>query len=183
MPDDQSPEQRMAPSRRAVMKGIAAVVAVGTLPAELRAAPSAPIFDFLAASSKLTGIGLDRSYAELGAVIWSLLTLEDDTGPRQLVKTVVSAPDWENRLAPLGLTATAKAVLTAWYNGTVDIAPSHLAHPTVTGLFGDLAAQAQDGQAVTVMVTYDEAVVWRSCDFTKPSATCGGPFGYWQEPA
>jgi|AGTN01.1.fsa_nt_gi Membrane bound FAD containing D-sorbitol dehydrogenase. len=168
------------------MKGIAAVAAVGGLPAGAFAARPADIIRFLAVSSELTGITLDRSYMELGEAILSLLTLDGDARMDSLTRAVSAGPGWEDRLAAAGLDPTARAVLTAWYQGTVEIAPQHFGYPAVVRLFGDLAARtdpARPGEPLTVLVTYDEAVVWRSCDFTKPSATCGGHFGYWQDPA
>jgi hypothetical protein len=44
---------------------------------------------------------------------------------------------------------------------------------------------SQDGgenPKVSKVVTYNDALAWTVCfDFTKPPATCGGPFGYWHE--
>ena len=33
-----------------------------------------------------------------------------------------------------------------------------------------------------VIVTHDEALVWRSADFLHPPGQCGGAFGYWSTP-
>ncbi len=33
-----------------------------------------------------------------------------------------------------------------------------------------------------VVVTHDEALVWRSADFLHPPAQCGGAFGHWSTP-
>jgi hypothetical protein len=34
----------------------------------------------------------------------------------------------------------------------------------------------------TVSETWDDALAWKACTFTKPPATCGGQTGYWAKP-
>ena len=52
----------------------------------------------------------------------------------------------------------AKDIMTAWYSGV---------HRTVQG---------------EALVTFNDALIWSSLDFTKPFASCGGETGYWAAP-
>jgi len=174
-----------AVSRRTVIKGMAAAAAV-CLPGRAMAAAAIPVDAFLAASSRLAGIALDASYTDLGETLWRLLTLDGAARMRAMVFLVNRVP--EDRLARelrrFGLGKTARTVLNAWYQGTVSILPRHFRDPVVLRALGDLSDRvdpAKPGRAVAAVFSYDEALVWRSCRFTKPSATCGGPFGYWQD--
>ena len=58
-------------------------------------------------------------------------------------------------LKAAGLTQTAETVVVALYTGTVE---------TPKG---------------TVVVSYDQALVWQACAWTKPNAFCGGETNYW----
>lgn len=174
-------------SRRSVIKGMAAAAAAACLPGKAIAAARIPVDAFLEASARLSGIPLDSSYTQLGETLWQLLTLEGTAKMRAMVVLVNRVPEkhLERELRRFGLTKTARTVLNAWYQGTVSILPKYFRNPVVLHALGDLSGQVdpkKPGRAVTAVLSYDEALVWRSCTFTKPSATCGGPFGYWQYP-
>lgn len=167
-------------SRRTVLEGLGAlgvVSATAALPFapasahaalqesaaddEIREAPD----DFLVLSSKLTGIPLDNSYIELGNRIWTALTptaaAEKDL--RELFFFMrMGKEDWETYIKATKKNVLAGKVALIWYTGAVDFTAT-------TG-----------GERV---ITYDNALAWRACTFTKPPANCGGPFGYWHDPA
>lgn len=167
-------------SRRTVLEGLGAlgvVSATAALPLapvsahaalqepaaddEIREAPA----DFLALSAKLTGIPLDNSYIELGNRIWTALT--PTAAAEKELRTLFSfmrmgKENWETYIKAAKKTALAGKVALIWYTGAVDFTAT-------TG-----------GERV---ITYDNALAWRACTFTKPPANCGGPFGYWHDPA
>ena len=58
-------------------------------------------------------------------------------------------------LKSAGLENAAEVVVVALYSGTVD---------TPKG---------------TVVISYDQALVWQACGWTKPNAFCGGQTNYW----
>jgi len=58
-------------------------------------------------------------------------------------------------LRSAGLERTAEIVVTALYTGTVE------------------------GPKGTIVVSYDQALIWQACGWTKPNAFCGGPTNYW----
>ena len=186
MSNDQGKTAATKASRRAVIKGMAAAAAAACLPSEAMAA-QLPISAFLDASSKLSGIALDQSYMQLGETLWHLLTLDGTVKMRALVFLVNHTPEehLERDLRLSRLEMTAQTVLSAWYRGMVSVLPKHFRDPVVLRSLGDLSGLVDPKhpkRAVSAVLTYDEALVWHSCTFTKPSATCGGPFGYWQNP-
>ena len=154
-------------TRRDVLAGLAGATALAALPAATASASASAIPDtFLAASSKLCGITLDKSYIQLANTIWQALTARGDRDLLRICRIAATAPDdatLERKLVngPL-LWPQTEALISAWYTGMVPV-----------------GAPAAAGSRV---ITYDDALAWTVCqDFTKPPATCGGPFGYWHD--
>lgn len=158
------------------------------LPVPAGAAPATtPPPDFVRASAILTGITLDRSYDQLAGDIWAMLTLHGDADYVRAVAIVATSPADQimAKLAEAGLTDTARAIMAVWYTGMISVAAADIGNPVVVRICGDLRGQIDQDHPtapVTGVITYDEALTWRACTFTKPSATCGGPFGYWFNP-
>ncbi|MBC7953877.1 MAG: hypothetical protein H7Z12_18920 [Rhodospirillaceae bacterium] len=159
------------PSRRLVLGGLTGMAAVALLPGcasrDTGCAGTCPS-DFVAASARLTGIELNGTYAQLAAQLWAELI---NLGRRdeldrviRLASTAHSDDDLEHRLTESGLMPTAQDIIRAWYTGAVTIADP-----------------GRPGMTETKVVNYNEALVWTACSFTKPPATCGGPFGYWHD--
>ena len=119
---------------------------------------------------------------QMADTLWALLALDGHVKLRLLVAAVNSAPEGrlDQILKALGLRKIARTVMTAWYSGSVQVPAKYAADPLVKRLTGETAAGSK--QPVTVVFNYDEALVWQACRFTKASATCGGPFGYWHLP-
>lgn len=174
-------------SRRGALGLALGAAALPALPGVALAQASLPPGDFVKASAILSGITLDRSYDQLAGDIWTMLTLGGSDDYVRVVRLVLTTPadQLTARLAEEGLTATAQAILSAWYTGMIAVPVSALDDPAVIRICGDLRGQIDPDhpdQPVTGIITYDEALTWRACTFTKPSATCGGPFGYWFNP-
>lgn len=178
MTDHDDSKPALSPNRRQVLGGLGAAGALSSLgvslsaPAQAEAhtipvpGPDPRTMAFLQASALLTGIPLDRSYIELAEAL--LAALVENTLPRSTIdkvsETVLSAGDgWHQALRVKGLIAPAQDIALIWYTGMTDYRPQHSDDSTV--------------------VTYDNALAWRACSFTKPPANCGGPFGYWYDPA
>lgn len=159
MPD--APSQPPAdPNRREVLAGMAGLAAVTLTPAGAAAGGWTPL---LRASERLTGIPLDLSYLELAQTVWATLRRTySEQKLDKLVRFVNAAPQGSDLTLVLERAAVlevGQAMAKLWYTG----------------------APADDTQPA---LFYNDALMWRSCDFTKPPATCGGPFGYWEyEPA
>lgn len=156
------------PGRRQVLAGMAAASVVSALPTGVSAAVGNPIFAFLRVSSLITGIPLDKSYTQLGeTILAALLSGEDDDGIAEWAELTERLEDLSNdasgeaieqALTP-SLLAKVRKLARVWYTGQIERA---------------------DGRID--VIDYDEALVWRACAWTKPPATCGGPFGYWNHP-
>lgn len=166
-------------TRRAVLAGLAGATAVAALPAVSAAAtasatttPAMPE-GFLAASSKLCGIALDKSYLQLAGSIWQALAAQDGRLLTEICRIAAAAPDdatLRRRLVDdARFWPKTEALISAWYTGMVPVG-------TTPG------TGCTDPQTVNRVITFDEALAWTVCeDFTKPPATCGGPFGYWHD--
>lgn len=168
-------------TRRAVLAGLAGATAVAALPgvsaAATTAATTTPAMpeSFLAASSKLCGIALDKSYLQLAGSIWQALAAQDGRLLADICRIAAAAPDdatLRRRLVDdARFWPKTQALISAWYTGMVPVGP--------TSGTGTACAQPQ---TVNRVITFDEALAWTACeDFTKPPATCGGPFGYWHD--
>jgi hypothetical protein len=159
-------------TRRAVLAGLAGATAIAALPVTVSAA-TAPVAvsaempaSFLIASSKLCGLPLDKSYIELAGTIWKTLTASGDQTFLDVCRIAAAAPDEASLRRALVDNSkywpATKALISLWY----------------TGMYPDGGETPAD----SAVVTYNEALAWTVCsDFTKPPATCGGPFGYWHE--
>jgi hypothetical protein len=156
-------------SRRTVLGGLALLGAAAMLPGSPAAATASTTGSptgFMAASSRLTGIALSGSYLQLADQLWAeLIKLDGSESLDRVVALAASADSDEalqRRLIDDGLMPSAQRIIRAWYTGMIDIPDS-----------------GRPGLTATKVVTYNDAVVWAACSFTKPPATCGGPFGYW----
>jgi len=156
------------PGRRQVMAGMAAASVVSALPAGAAAAVGNPVFAFLRVSSLVTGVPLDKSYTQLGeTILTALLSGEDDNGIAEWAELTERLEKLSNdasgqaieQALPPSLLAKARKLARVWYAGQIE---------------------RPDGRIE--VIDYDEVLVWRACAWTKPPATCGGPFGYWQKP-
>jgi len=133
----------------------------------------------------------DLSYLQLMKDITTLLILSDSTHKTALPRIAKrfqqanERPDdnffksEESTFAPL---------LRAWYLSQVELPPEALTNPEVQRICGNLRGHTdpkpllnKQGKLIG-QISYDEALTWQACSFTKPSATCGGHFGYWQDP-
>lgn len=189
-------------SRRSALKGMALAASASSLPISLLSSPinAANHKDaalFLSLSSLLTGIKLDASYLQLGQDILFLLGLNYQFN-LQYDNLVLSFEE-NNSEAQEQASYLAKhhpypvqVILKAWYLSQVSLSEKDKQNPLVQKLCPNLrqekenyrmAGQGRDSQLQTVIgqINYDEALTWMACSFTKPSATCGGPFGYWKE--
>ena len=158
-------------TRRQVVVGIAAASLTSVLPMSYAFASDPISGPLLKTSSFLTGIPLDKSYIQLSLQIWNALTVDlknrEEIKWYNLIDAIAALPDdatdaqVEKTLRDMGPKAVARAQKLArvWYTGKI---------------------KQDDG--VVHVINYDEALVWRACDFTKPPLTCGGPFGYWAKP-
>ncbi len=72
--------------------------------------------------------------------------------------TVIAPAQLDGELKIAGLERAAAVVVAALYTGTVD---------TPKG---------------PVVISYDQALVWQACAWTKPNAECGGMTNYWVDP-
>lgn len=177
--------------RRNILKQIAVAAALAATPLSSVFASTQDqdlVIDFLEISSFLTGIELDRSYMQLGHDILQLLFLTD-FNPYHIRQ--LSAEIKHNRtFDPFSSVwnKLAHRTLTAWYLGQIEISPKYLTNANVQRICSNLRGHTNPkpllnaNGSITAMISYDEALVWQACDFTKPSATCGGPFGYWANP-
>jgi hypothetical protein len=162
MSDAQAPPAK-EPNRRDVLSALASAGALALAPASAVAAMvdgrNGGITPLLAISSKLTGIELDASYLDLARTVWDALApVHGVPALESLVRVVAhAAPDrpLKDVLVEHGLLSVAQALTSTWYTG---------ASATVGG----------------PVLFYDDALMWRACAFTKPPATCGGEFGYWE---
>jgi len=182
---------RVIVGRRSVLQALAAAAALsvvsGRVPGGVQAMITPATLNFLAASSKLTGIALDRSYLQLGEDIWTLLTLREERPYRRLLELVEVTPEPELAAAlhRAGLEPEARRLLNVWYRGQIELRPEDLTNPAVMRICGDLRERIdpdEPGRLITAVIDYDDALSWQACSFTKPAATCGGPFGYWADP-
>ncbi len=166
--DNQPKLNLSSPARRDILKGLAAATVVSAIPDSGAATELVSIDRFLKVSSLVTGIPLDKTYTQLAEIIWdAILRMEDDAGKAEWGDVILRLEDLkddtseEQMLSALGgqLIAKARELARIWYTGTI--------------IRKDKSK---------LILTYDDALVWRACDWTKPAATCGGKFGYWAHP-
>jgi hypothetical protein len=193
-------------TRRSVLKNLAIAASASSLPVSLISpyaiAETPPdTSTFLSLSSLLTGIKLDSSYLQLGHDILSLLTLnyqfslqysslllsfENSDVLKDEQSQQLAAQDLANRhYYPV------QSIIKAWYLSQVSLTEQDRSNPLVQKLCPNLTKQSEPlitsneksvnlQSAIIGQINYDEALTWQACTFTKPSATCGGPFGYWK---
>ncbi|WP_419799320.1 MAG: sugar dehydrogenase complex small subunit [Terasakiella sp.] len=162
-------------SRRRFIQGVAGSSAAILTSGIPNLAHASDMIPFLKASSLLCGIELDRSYIQLGERIYRALTHgarpQDLKYWQRLINVLAKLPikttekHLHQKLKSMGPHYLEKARLLArvWYTGRIE---------RTTG----------PGITTFEVITYDEALVWQACTFTKPPVTCGGHFGYWQHP-
>ncbi len=196
--------------RRATLKQLTALAALSVSPGIAFAYTKAEYFDdeiykiLLKVSGWITGfhsdyadlfnpdlilLPHDLSYLQLMRDITTLLVLSDSTNrtalPRitEAFKLAGEKPD-DNFYTSEEPVFT--PLLRAWYLSQVELPPGALTHPDVQRICGNLRGHTDptpllnDQGKLIGQISYDEALTWQACTFTKPSATCGGPFGYWQ---
>jgi fructose 5-dehydrogenase small subunit len=144
--------------RRAVLQGIAALAASGWLPQSIAQSGSAAIApaSFAATSRAYTGY-LFQDPSVAAAMVRALNAAVGSTNLARLATLATRTPpsDLDAALKSAGLEQTAETVVIALYTGTVE---------TPKG---------------AVVVSYNQALVWQACAWTKPNALCGGATNYW----
>ncbi len=198
--------------RRTTLKQLSVLAALSVSPGIALASVKTEYFDddvykvLLKVSGWITGFRTDYrdlwnpeamllpgnlSYLQLMRDITTLLILSDSTHKTALPRIAKrfqqanERPDddffksEESAFAPL---------LRAWYLSQVELPPEALTNPEVQRICGNLRGHTdpkpllnKQGKLIG-QISYDEALTWQACSFTKPSATCGGHFGYWQDP-
>lgn len=165
-------DDRPAIGRRAVLGGMAALAASAVLPLP-RALAEVPNDQLLAASSRITGIELDGSYIEIARQIWAPLAAKREEIFEKLIRVAAAAKDdvaLKEALDAAGLRQEAEALAFAWYTGMVDAKRAA----------GKTWSDELEKKKKLEVVTYDDALTWQACTFTKPPVSCGGDFGYWE---
>lgn len=185
-------------SRRNILKSFA-LLASAPLSLSLISSPSMAakhqgVEGFLTLSSMLTGVKLDLSYIQIGQDILQLLKLDYQFNLQyeslllSYEKLTESNQVNAQSLAEIH-SSPVKKILKAWYLSQVSLTEKDRFNPLVQRLCPNLREPLTDGgsrqddasmqQRIIGQINYDEALTWQACHFTKPAATCGGPFGYW----
>ena len=149
-------------NRRELLQGLAALASSGWLPAAFAQSPSSPTLSpaqFSATSIACAGYTFDDP--RVAAAM--LRALNDSVGRANLIrlaKLAVNTPpaQLDAALKAAGMERTAEIVVAALYTGTVD------------------------GPKGTIVISYDQALVWQACGWTKPNTFCGGQTNYWSDP-
>jgi len=149
-------------NRRELLQGIAALASSGWLPpAFAQGAPSTTLSptQFSATSLACTGYAFDDP--RVAAAM--LRALNDAVGRANLIRLAKLASntppaELDASLKANGLERTAEIVIASLYTGTVDSPKG------------------------TIVISYDQALVWQACGWTKPNAFCGGQTNYWADP-
>jgi predicted ArsR family transcriptional regulator len=149
-------------SRRELLKGLAALAAAGCLPEALAQASGGaglPAAQFASLSTAITGYAYaDRRAAD--AMLRALAQAVGDARLARLARLAAATPAAQlgDALAAANLQSAAETVVAALYTGVVE---------------------TPQGPRV---VSYDQALVWQACGWTKPNAFCGGSTNYWSAP-
>lgn len=144
-------------TRRALLKGLAALSASGWMPAGLgQGAAALDATRFAALSATLTGF----AYKDPALASAMLKALTGAVGADALAKiatlAAVTAPgSLGDELRIAGVDKQAQAVLVALHSGVVTT------------------------PAGPVVLTYEHALAWQAVPWTKPNADCGGMTNYW----
>ena len=143
-------------TRRQVLRGLTALAASGWMP---RAAAQSGAFapaQFSAACIAYTGYAFD----DPRVAVAMLRALEQSVGRANLARLAALA----SKTPPEALDAALRA---AELSGIAEVVVVALYSGTVAGPRG------------IYVVTYNDALVWQACAWTKPNAFCGGPTNYW----
>jgi fructose 5-dehydrogenase small subunit len=145
-------------TRRQLLQGLAALAASGWLPKSLAQNAQAALTQsqFAALCNAYTGYAFtDPKVAN--AMLRALTSAVGATDLSRVARLAASTPatQLDVALAVAGLQHAAERVVVALYSGTVD---------TPKG---------------TIVISYDQALVWQACGWTKPNAFCGGVTNYW----
>jgi fructose 5-dehydrogenase small subunit len=148
-------------NRRTVLQGLSALAASGWLPSVFAQSgpPATTAKAFSAASLAYTGYAFgDPSVAS--AMLRALNAIVGSANLAKLAALATNTPpdQLDAALKAAGLERTAEIVVVALYTGAVD------------------------GPKGPIIVSYDQALVWQACGWTKPNAFCGGPTNYWANP-
>lgn len=193
------PKIKSSLSRRQVLKRLALSASLSSLPLSIFSSPlsakqSQDIKQFLALSSVITGIKLDQSYLQLGQDLLGLLSLNTPfilqyesllMNFNQLEKSDQLGQEAAQQLNQYHAFPV-QAILKAWYLSQVSLTQQDRLNPLVQRLCPNLTnendiADITPHTQLIGQVSYDEALTWQACVFTKPAATCGGVFGYWAD--
>jgi len=153
------PSQRRV-NRRLALQVIAALAASGWLPRSMaQSAPAIAPKSFTAASLAYTGYTFD-DFRVANAMLSALNASVGAANLRKLAILAARTPagELDAALQSAGLERAAEIVVTALYTGTVESPKG------------------------TIVVSYDQALVWQAIGWTKPNAFCGGPTNYWANP-
>ena len=174
--------------RRSLVSGTVGAVLSNFAAPESAIAKPAALQQFLVASSKLTGIDdLDPSLGSAINEVFTLIAGENTVVAlcKEITDAGMNPSSLTEKLAKHGLASSARALASFWYTGSIEVATSFSQHPTIQRHCqgGLQAVKNSETGAIShiCLLTYDDALVWQSCNFTKPPASCGGAFGYWQE--
>ncbi len=179
-------------TRRNLLSSALGVFASTALPLGSVLAAKEDDQQFLLLSSRLTGVELAKLNPALGKKIKAVFSLSlSDEAWMQLREPILTEPfddaTLADKLARLGLTTQAQALANLWYVGSVSLDARLANDATVKAYCQGGLQEVKDPVTGVIssvcLVTYDEALVWTACTFTKPPANCGGAFGYWQNPA
>ena len=148
-------------NRRELLQGLAALATSGWLPATFAQSASSPTLSpsqFSATSIACTGYTFDDPRVATAM----LRALNDSVGRANLIrlaKLAINTPpgQLDAALKTAGMERTAEIVVAAFYTGTVD------------------------GPKGAIVISYDQALVWQACGWTKPNAFCGGQTNYWAD--
>jgi hypothetical protein len=144
-------------NRRECLRGLAALAASGWVPQGFAQAGAALTpAQFTALSNVCTGYAFSDARTA-NAMLRALVANVGGAKLSRLAALASSTPpsQLDAALAAAGLTQSAETVVTALYTGVVD------------------------GPKGPVVVSYDQALVWQACGWTKPNASCGGMTNYW----
>ncbi|HEY3179463.1 MAG TPA: sugar dehydrogenase complex small subunit [Casimicrobiaceae bacterium] len=149
-------------SRRELLQGLGALVSSGWIPTAIaQNAPPATLSPtrFAATSIACTGYTFDDPRVATAM----LRALSNNVGAANLQKLATLAANTppaqlDAALKSAGMERTAEIVVTALYTGTID------------------------GPKGVIVISYDQALVWQACGWTKPNAFCGGQTNYWADP-
>ena len=186
-------------SRRNILKSFALLASAPSLSLTLISSPSMAarhqgVESFLSLSSLLTGVKLDLSYLQIGQDILQLLKLDYQFNLQyESLLLSFESQSQADQVNPDTLSQShaspVKKILKAWYLSQVNLTEKDRFNPLVQKLCPNLREplagvstpqdEARMQQEIIGQINYDEALTWQACHFTKPAATCGGPFGYW----